>query len=150
MFRDYDGYPNWVMEKTIEKVKSQNEMAQSTQVTTNTEENGHLLMLPYKGEVGETRLKSLWKTLKSVIPANNTSKIIYTGTKFASKFNIKYEIRKKHKYNLIYKAQCPDLNYDEAYVGEVQMRFQNTLWTTLVTHNPDHITKIKFLLFMFA
>ena len=53
-------------------------------------------MLPYKGKVGETRLKSLRNTLKSVMPANNMCKIIYTGTKLASKFNIKDEISKKH------------------------------------------------------
>ena len=40
-------------------------------------------MLPYKGKVGETTLKSLQNTLKSVIPANNTCKMIYTGTKLA-------------------------------------------------------------------
>ena len=52
-------------------------------------------MLPYKSKAGETRVKSLRNTLKSVIPANNTSKFIFTGTKLASKFNIKNEINKK-------------------------------------------------------
>ena len=91
-------------------VKSQNETTRSTQVTTNTELDVYLLMLPYKGEVGETTLKSLRNTLKSVIPANNTFKIISTGTKLASKFNIKDKISEEHNHDLIYKAQCPDLN----------------------------------------
>ena len=65
-------------------MKNQNEMARSTQVTTNTEENQHLLMLPHKGKLGETTLRSLPNTLKSVIPANNTCKIIYTETKLQS------------------------------------------------------------------
>ena len=98
-------------------------MTRSTQVTTNTEENEHLLMLPYKGEVAETTLKSLQNTLKYVIPVNNTCKIIYTGTKLASKFNIKDEISKKQKHDLIYKAQCLDLNCDETYIGEIGKRF---------------------------
>ena len=34
-------------------------MAQSTQVTTNTEENEHLLMLSYKGKVRQATLNSL-------------------------------------------------------------------------------------------
>ena len=89
VFRDINGYPDWVIEQTIEKMKNQNQVTGSTQVTTNTEENEHLLMLPYKGKVGETTLKSLRNTLKFVIPANNTCKIIYTGAKLASKFNIK-------------------------------------------------------------
>ena len=94
---DINGHPNWIIEQTIEKVKNQNEMTRSTQVTTNTEENEHLLMLPYKGKVGETTLKSSQNTLKSVISVNNTCKIIYTGTKLASKFNIKDKISKEHK-----------------------------------------------------
>ena len=53
VFRDINGYPNWVIEQTIEKVKNQNEMTRSTQVTTNTEEKERLLMLPYKGKVRE-------------------------------------------------------------------------------------------------
>ena len=89
VLRDINGYPNWVIEQTIEKVKNKNEMTRSTQVKTNTEENEHLLMLPYKGKVGETTLKSLRNTLKFVMPVNNTCKIIYTETKLASKFNIK-------------------------------------------------------------
>ena len=119
VFRDINGYPNWIIEQTIEKVKNQNEMTRSTQVTTNTEENEHLLMLPYKGKVGETTLKSLRNTLKSVKPANNTCKIIYTGTKLAPKFNIKDKINKKHKNDLTYKAQYHDPNCDETYRGEI-------------------------------
>ena len=83
-------------------------------------------MLPYKGKVGETTLKSLRNTLKSVIPVNNTCKIIYTGTKLASKFNIKDEIGKKHKHDLIYKVQCLDLNCDETYIGEIERRFSES------------------------
>ena len=127
VFRDINGYPNWIIEQTIEKVKNQNEMTRSTQVTTNTEENEHLLMLPYKGKVGETTLKSLQNTLKSVIPANSLCKIIYTGTKLASKFNIKDKISKEHKHDLIYKAQCPDLNCDETYIGEIGRRFSERI-----------------------
>ena len=127
VFRDINDYPNWVIEQTIEKVKNQNEMTRSTQVITNTEENEPLLMLPYKGRVGETTLKSLRNTLKSVMPVNNTCKIIYTGTKLASKFNIKDEISKKHKHDLIYKAQCPDLNCDERYIGEIGRRFSEPI-----------------------
>ena len=51
-------------------------------------------MLPYKKKARETRLKSLQNTLKYVVVANNMWKIIYTGKKLASKFNIKDEIGK--------------------------------------------------------
>ena len=101
VFRDINGYPNWVIEQTIEKVKIQNKMARSTQITNNTEENVHLLPLPYKGKVGETTLKSLQSTLKSVIPANNKCTIIYTGTS---------KMKLVKNTNITCKAQCADLN----------------------------------------
>ena len=124
IFRDIDGYPNWVIEQTIKKVNNQNEMARSIQATTNNE---HVLILPYKFKVGETRLKSLRNTLKSVILANNTCKILYTITKLVSKFNTKEKISKKHKHDLIYKAQSPDLNCDATYVGEIGRRFSERI-----------------------
>ena len=50
VFRDINGYPNLIIEQTIEKVENQNEMPRLTQVTTNTKENEHLLMLSYRGK----------------------------------------------------------------------------------------------------
>ena len=89
---------------------------------TNATKSERLVMLPYKGKVGETRLKSLRNTLKSVMPANNMCKIIYTGTKLTSKFNIKDEISKKHWHDVIHKAHCSNLNWDETYIGEIGRR----------------------------
>ena len=98
-------------------------MVRPPHLATNTEENEHLLMLPSKEKAGEKRRISLWNTLKFIIPANNTYTIIYTGLKLASKFNIKNEMSGKHKYDLIYKVQCPDLNCDMTYKGEVEGGF---------------------------
>ena len=90
-----------------------------------------MLILHYKGKAGKTTLKSLRNTLKSVMPANNLCKIIYPATKLVSKLNIKDKIRKEHKHDPIFKAQCPDLNCDETYIGEIG-DFQNALQTTLI------------------
>ena len=109
VFRDINGYPNCIVEQINEKVRNQNKMTRSAQLRTNTEENKLLQTLPYKGNVGETTLKSLRNTLKSIIPTNNTCKVIYTGTNLASKFNIKDKISKEHKHDLIYKANVPIL-----------------------------------------
>ena len=84
-------------------------------------------MLPCKGKVGETTLKSLRNTLKSVILENNTCKVIYTRTKLASKFNIKDKTSKEHKHDLIYKVQCPDLDCDQTYIGKIGSRFSERI-----------------------
>ena len=51
-------------------------------MTTNTEENEHWLMLSYKGKGGETRLKSLQNTLKSVIPQITRVKLSTLGQSY--------------------------------------------------------------------
>ena len=124
VFNEINGYPKWVIEQIIEKVNNQNEQEGiDLETTTTLEEKQHLLMLPYKGKVGETTMKSLRNSLKKIIPANNTCKIIYKGTKLGSKFNVKDKINKKHKHDLVYKATCPNENCNETYVGEVGRRF---------------------------
>ena len=57
VFRDIKDYPNCTKEQPFEKDKNENEMVQPTQVTTNSKENEHLLILPYKGKVGGTKTK---------------------------------------------------------------------------------------------
>ena len=47
--------------------------------------------------------------------------------KLASKFNIKDKISKEYKHELIYKAQCPDLNCHETYIGEIGRRFSERI-----------------------
>ena len=139
VFRDINGYPNWIIQQAIEKVKNQNEKPRSAQLKTSTEENKHLLMLPCKGKVGEATLKSLRNTLKSVVPTNNTCKIIYTGTKLASKFNIKDKVNKEHKHDLIYKAQCPYLNCDETYIGEIGRKFSEYIIDHFGRDDKSHL-----------
>ena len=139
VFRDINGYPNWIIEQTIEKVKNQNEMPRPTLLETNTEENEHLLILPFNGKVGETTLTSLRNTLKSVITENNTCKVIYTRTKLASKFNIKDKISKEQKHDLIYKARCPDHNCDETSIGEIGRRLSERTIDHSVRDDKSHL-----------
>ena len=35
--------------------------------------------------------------------------------------------KKKHRHDLIYKAQWPSLNYDETYIGEVGRGFSESI-----------------------
>ena len=46
VFRDINGYPNWIIEQTIEPLKNINQMPRSTQVTTNNGKNRTFANLP--------------------------------------------------------------------------------------------------------
>ena len=107
-------------------------------------------MLPYKKKARETRLKSLQNTLKYVVVANNMWKIIYTGKKLASKFNIKDEIGKNLEHDLIHKAQCPDLYCDTTYMGELERRFSQHIiviisQTCMTRHENVNIDNFQIL-----
>ena len=104
-------------------------MPQPIQVTTNTEKQNENQLLLYKGKVGERRnnTKVFTEHFRICLPAKDTCKIIYTETKLGSKFHVKYKSSKEHKHDLIYKAQCPDLNCDETYIGEIGRRFSERI-----------------------
>ena len=68
-------------------------------------------------KVGETTIKSLRNTLKSVKSANKSQ-----PQNLTSKI-----IGKEHKHDLIYKAQCLDLTCDETYIGEIGKRFSERI-----------------------
>ena len=73
------------------------------------------------------------------MPANNLCKIIYPATKLASKLNIKDKISKEHKHDSIFKAQCPDLNCDETYIGEIGSRFSERITDHSYRDDKSHL-----------
>ena len=65
--------------------------------------------------------------------------MISTGTKLSSKFNIKDKISKEHNHDLIYKSQCPNLNCDETYMGEIERRFSERIIDHSVRDDKSHL-----------
>ena len=63
------------------------------------------------------------RKIKSKFSEQEYKRLYPTG----SKFNIKDRISKEHKHDLIYKTQCPDLNFDGTYVGEIGRRFSERI-----------------------
>ena len=81
-----------------------------------------LLILPYQGKQGDTVMKSLKNTLKRCTQQNETFKVVYTGTKLGSCFNLKDKTKREHQQNVVYRASCPNENCQETYIGETQRR----------------------------
>ena len=67
--------------------------------------------------------------------------MMYTGTKLASKFNIKDEISKKCKHELNYKVQCSNLYFDATYIGEVGRRFSERIIDHYVCGEKSHLNE---------
>ena len=99
----------------------------------------HIISLPYKGEKGKKLIKSLNNTLVNVLPEGHTTKIVYSGKKLGSYFNIKDQTKMQHQNNLIYFTECPENDCMENYVGEMEIRLQERFDEHGGKDNKSHV-----------
>ena len=78
--------------------------------------------LPYKGNHGINLIKSLKASTKESLVANHDVRIILTGIKLSSQFNIKDDTNKQHKHDLVYFSRCPSMTCTDSYIGETAWR----------------------------
>ena len=81
-----------------------------------------MMKVPYAGKMGENLVESLKKTLKRNLPSNIACRIVQTGTKLSTRFNIKDAVDKKHLSNFIYRRKCTNKKCKDDYVGETARR----------------------------
>ena len=102
VFRNTNGYPNWIINQVFEQIKvkqrdampnsnlsNENEATQTSNQTIveNHDDKKHLLMIPYQEEKGEQVIKWVRKTVKRLLPSNIKVQICFTGNKLSSCFN---------------------------------------------------------------
>ena len=92
-------------------------------VTTRT----HMLVLPYKGEKGETLIKSLNKHVKKVLLVNHLSQHAYSSKNLGSFFNIKDQTKLEHNNDVTYLVKCPERTCSENYLGKTARRINKRL-----------------------
>ena len=49
-------------------------------------------------------------------------RIVLTGTKLSSQFNIKDDTNKQQKHDLVYFSRCPSTDCTDSYIGETARR----------------------------
>ena len=82
----------------------------------------YLLTLSYKGKRGRKTLRNITKEVNKILPDKHKGKLIYTGTKLSSNFNIKDITQKEHKHDLVYGVKCPEETCAETCNGETGRR----------------------------
>ena len=82
----------------------------------------HTLKLPYKGDNGINFMKSIKTSTKKSLPEKHDVRILLTGTKLSSQFNIKDDTNKQHKHDLVYFSRCPSTDCTDSYIGETARR----------------------------
>ena len=77
-----------------------------------------VMKVPYAGKTGENIVESLKKSLKRNLPSNIECRVVQTGTKLSTRFNIKDEVSKDHLSDFVYKRRCTNKKCEDAYIGE--------------------------------
>ena len=67
------------------------------------------------------------------------TKIVYTGTKLGSNFQIKDKTKFDHKHDLVYYVKCPECQED--YIGEIGMRLHEQICDHSGKDSKSHMLK---------
>ena len=82
------------------------------------EENQHLLLVLYQGKKGDFVVKSMKKRMKTLLPTNIRTKIVFTGSKLSTCFQVKDKTKFEHNHDIVYHGICPETDCSGNYIGE--------------------------------
>ena len=140
----------WVFDQIHQKIIEHRQV--STEISKNVENNSpestnnninkvHIISLPYKGEKGKKLMKSLNNTLINVLLDGHTTKIVYSGKKLGSYFNVKDQTNMQHQNDLIYYTEYSENDSMENYVGETERRLHERVDEHACKDNKSHVLK---------
>ena len=92
-------------------------------------------MLLFAGAKGNTKLKSMSKCIKRILPNDVNTRITCTGHKLNTRFQIKDRTAQIHKHDLVYYVKYPDQSCNQDCFGETGHR--------IIKSTADHSGKDK-------
>ena len=90
-----------------------------------------MLVLAYQGKKGAFIIKSMKNRFRNLLPQCIVPKVVFTGSKLSSKFQVKDRTIFSHNHDIIYHGNCPENGCHENYIGELPEEFQKGCSTTL-------------------
>ena len=157
IFVSKNNYPRWVIIHIltqVEKQQERNNMNNNNNDDSNTnnensftnennsqmsEKQSPFLTLPCKGQQVEKVLKFFKTILYRSLPNNIETKVVYTGTKLGSNFQIKDKTKFDHKHDLVYYVKCPECQED--YIGEIGRRLYEQIYGHSGKDSKSHMLK---------
>ena len=144
VFTKINGFPSRIVSKSLYQVKKSLEREQLLSVPENADNNSEegqnsedkkdlihpYIVLPYKGNVGNTALNELKSTMKKFFPKNIKPRFSYHGKKIGSFFPIKDKIDIEHQTNLVYELK-------KGYIGETSVRYGKRISEHAVDKNSS-------------
>ena len=127
VFTETNGYPPNLVKSLIKKASESSKKRFTNQDDPGSSDDDPipktlLLKVPYAGKTGDNLVKSLQNTLKANLPQKIECRIVQTGTKLSSRFNIKDKTDDKHLSNFIYRHKCRNKKCKDDYIGETGRR----------------------------
>ena len=96
VFHEKNDYPKWVINQVLneveEKHKTNVNVSAESQVSPVTDLKRHLLVLLYQGQKGDFIIESMKKRLKTLLPDNFKTDVVFQGKQLSSCFNIKDKV----------------------------------------------------------
>ena len=126
-FTEFNGYPKWLLKQTLDSFENNNKNHNNninnknhnnTNLNRLSDKIVHTLKLPYNGDHSINLIKSIITSTKKSLPEKHDVRIILTGTKLSSQFNIKDDTNEQRKHDLVYFSRCPSTNCTDSYRGE--------------------------------
>ena len=143
-FSEINGYPKWILKEIFDSFiisDDKNHNGSDNSLDTNiVVKTVHTLKLPFKCEEGTNLIKSIKTTSRKALSENHDVRIVLTGTKLSSHFNIKDKTNKQHKHDLVCLSSCPSSTCNDCYISEKGRRLSD--------RELDHsgkVTKSHFL-----
>ena len=149
-FTEFNGYPKWPLKQTLDSFENNyknhnnninNENHNDTNLNRLCDKIVHILKLPYKGDHGINLIKSIKTSTKKSLSDKHDVRIILTGTKLSSHFNIKYERNKQHKHDLVYFSRCPSTDCTDSYIGETARHLSERVMDHAGRDTKSHIVR---------
>ena len=131
VFTEINGYPKFLVDRMLQKFREMQTEADASENNNTSDEippeesdkkQTLILKVPFRGDKGQTLIKSLENTLKRTIENKINYRIVHTGTKLSRYFSLKDKVNAKHLSNFIYKHLCRNRKCDDDYIGETSRR----------------------------
>ena len=131
VFTKINGYPKFLVDRMLQKFREMQTEADTSENNNTSDEippeesdkkQTLILKVPFRGDKGQTLIKSLENTLKRTIENKINYRIVHTGTKLSRYFSLKDKVNAKHLSNFIYKHLCRNRKCDDDYIGETSRR----------------------------
>ena len=124
-----NNYPKYIVKQILDKAFEEHSRKNATNTTLDeqnetehTTEKKHMLVLPYQGKKGDFIIKSMKKTFRNLLPLCIVPKLVFTGSKLSSKFQVKDKTIFNHNHDIIYHGNCPESGCPDSYVEETARR----------------------------